>query len=147
MSIRISKRQFKSLSMLAKLAYRNFTRSEFACKCGKCDSTGMEISDELLDALQALRTICEFPFFITSGYRCPAHPVEQKKDRVGAHALGLAVDIAVNREEAIYLLRNALNCNVFTGIGVNQKGSGRFIHLDIATEDDINAPRPNIWSY
>jgi hypothetical protein len=30
---------------------------------------------------------------------------------------------------------------------VNQKGGGRFIHLDIATEDDINAPRPNIWSY
>lgn len=140
-------RQFKSLSMLAKLAYRNFTRSEFACKCGKCDSTGMEISDDLLDALQALRTICPFPFIITSGYRCPSHPAEKRKDFVGAHGYGLAVDIAVNREEAIYLLKSALNTGLFTGIGVNQKGGGRFIHLDIATEDDINAPRPNIWSY
>ena len=147
MSILILTRRFKSSLMLAKLAYRNFTRSEFACRCGKCDSAGMEISDELLDALQALRTICKFPFIITSGYRCPAHPAEQKKDTVGAHALGMAVDIAVSREEAIHLLKNALNCNAFTGIGVNQKGSSRFVHLDIATEDDIIAPRPNIWSY
>ena len=133
--------------MLAKLAYRNFTRSEFACKCGKGDSTGMEISDDLLDALQALRTICPFPFIITSGYRCPAHPAEKKKNSIGAHGYGLAVDIAVNREEAIYLLKSALNTGLFTGIGVNQKGDGRFIHLDIATDMDINAPRPNIWSY
>jgi hypothetical protein len=83
--------------MPAKLAYRNFTRSEFRCKCGKCDSTGAEISDELLDALQALRTICEFPFIvISSGYRCPSHPAEKNKDFVGAHGCGLAVDIAVS---------------------------------------------------
>ena len=133
--------------MLAKLAYRNFTRSEFRCKCGKCDSTGAEISDELLDALQALRTICEFPFIITSGYRCPAHPAEKKKDFVGSHGLGMAADIGVSHEEAIHLLKNAMNMGIFTGIGVNQKGDSRFIHLDIATDLDVNAPRPHIWTY
>lgn len=140
--------QWRSLSIVpAKLAYRNFTRSEFRCKCGKCDSTGHEISDELLDALQALRTICEFPFVISSGYRCPEHPAERKKDFVGAHGCGLAVDIAVSHEEAIHLLKNAFNTGLFTGIGVNQKGDGRFIHLDIATDMDVNAPRPHIWTY
>ena len=119
--------------MPAKLAYRNFTRSEFRCKCGKCDST--------------LRTICEFPFIINSGYRCPSHPAEKNKDFVGAHGCGLAVDIAVSYEEAIQLLKHALNTGLFTGIGVNQKGDGRFIHLDIATDMDVNAPRPHIWTY
>lgn len=133
--------------MLAKLAYRNFTRSEFACKCGKCDSTGHEISDDLLDALQALRTICNFPFVVTSGYRCPAHPAERNKDSVGAHGLGMAVDLLVSHEEAQFLLKMALATGLFTGVGVNQKGDGRFIHLDIATEDYINAPRPHLWSY
>ena len=133
--------------MLAKLAYRNFTRAEFRCKCGKCDSSGREISDELLDAVPALRTMCDFPFVITSGYRCPIHPAEAKKDFVGSHALGMAVDIGVNREEAIHLLKIAMNSGLFTGIGVNQKGSGRFIHLDIATDSDVHAPRPNIWTY
>jgi uncharacterized protein YcbK (DUF882 family) len=133
--------------MPAKLAYRNFTRSEFRCKCGKCDSTGHEISDELLDSLQALRTICEFPFIITSGYRCPSHPAEKNKDFVGAHGCGLAVDISASYEEAIQLLKHALNIGLFTGIGVNQRGDRRFIHLDIATDMDVNAPRPHIWTY
>jgi hypothetical protein len=31
----------------------------------------------------------------------------------------------------------------FTGIGVQQKGSRRFIHLDVLQ----NPPRPNVWSY
>ena len=133
--------------MPAKLAYRNFTRSEFRCRCGKCDSTGMEISDELLDALQALRTMCNFPFFVTSGYRCPRHPAERNKDEVGSHGHGLAADIAVSHNEALHLLKHALSSGLFTGIGVNQKGDRRFIHLDVATEDDINAPRPHIWTY
>jgi uncharacterized protein YcbK (DUF882 family) len=132
---------------MAKLAYRNFVRSEFRCKCGKCDSTGHEISDDLLDALQALRTICNFPFVVTSGYRCPSHPAERNKDSVGSHGLGMAVDLLVSHEEATFLLKMALATGLFTGVGVNQKGDGRFIHLDIATEDDINAPRPHLWTY
>lgn len=133
--------------MPAKLAYRNFTRSEFACRCGKCESTGHEISDDLLDALQALRSICNFPFVVTSGYRCPSHPAEKRKDKPGAHALGLAVDIATSHGEAMHLLKHALASGLFRGVGVQQKGEGRFIHLDIADDYEIDAPRPAIWSY
>ena len=36
----------------------------------------------------------------------------------------------------------------FTGIGVQQAGDSRFIHLhDIQPEDDFHVPRPWIWSY
>jgi hypothetical protein len=34
----------------------------------------------------------------------------------------------------------------FTGIGVAQKGSGRFMHLDDLLNDE-GQPRPTIWSY
>ena len=34
----------------------------------------------------------------------------------------------------------------FTGVGINQKGSSRFIHLDQLHEKD-GYPRPTIWSY
>lgn len=133
--------------MESKLEYRNFSREEFACKCGNCESTGDEISDDLLDALQALRTICKLPFVITSGYRCPSHPAEVTKDKVGSHALGLAADVYVSHAEAVHVLRHALSTGLFTGIGVQQKGSGRFIHLDIATDLQLDSPRPAIWSY
>lgn len=130
-----------------KLTYRNFTRSEFACKCGQCASNGSEVSDDLLDALQALRTMCDFPFAITSGYRCPSHPIEKKKIKAGTHAMGLAVDIAASHGEALHLLKLALASGLFTGVGVQQKGSGRFIHLDVADDDEVDVPRPSIWSY
>ena len=34
----------------------------------------------------------------------------------------------------------------FTGIGVNQKGGARFLHLD-TIESSPARPRPTIWSY
>jgi hypothetical protein len=55
------------------------------------------------------------------------------------HSRGIAVDIAIQGPEAVRLLDLALELG-FTGIGVQQKGDGRFLHLD--TRDT-----PAIWSY
>ena len=121
------------------LKLQNFTLSEFACKCG-CDSDGSEMNEDFLLAIQALRTQAGFPFPITSGYRCPKHPVEARKTTAGSHSRGVAVDIGVTGERALQVLKLALNDGKFTGIGVNQKGSGRFIHLDMD-------PRTAIWTY
>lgn len=117
----------------------NFTLSEFACKCG-CDSDGSEMDEAFLLALQDLRTQAGFPFRITSGYRCPKHPIEARKAAPGAHSRGVAADIAVSGVRALELLRLALNDERFNGIGVNQKGDGRFVHLDMDQ-------RIAIWSY
>jgi len=125
---------------------RHFKLAEFACKCG-CDSDGSEMDEALLEALDAIRTLCNFPFPISSGYRCPNHPDERIKSAPGAHSRGLAVDIRVSGENALELLRIALNANIFTGFGIHQRGSGRFIHLDIAASYEFSAPRPYIWSY
>jgi hypothetical protein len=32
----------------------------------------------------------------------------------------------------------------FSGIGVQQKGTGRFIHVDVCSTE---LPRPSVWSY
>ena len=121
--------------------YPNFSRDEFACQhCGDED-----MDTDFMDALQELRTTYGKPITITSGYRCPAHPIEASKiergGRPGSHASGCAADIGVSRAAAVEILRLALN-GPFTGFGVQQKGSGRFLHLD-----NLTTNRPAIWSY
>ena len=119
--------------------YPNFSAKEFDCQCG-CGKN--EMKPEFMAKLQKLRETYGSAMRITSGYRCPQHPIEAKKAASGAHASGLACDIGVQGAEAHRLLALALEAG-FTGIGVNQKGSGRFLHLD-TMEGDL---RPTVWSY
>ena len=118
--------------------YPNFTPKEMACQ--HCGADG--IKPELMDKLQTLRTKYGKPLRVTSGYRCPQHPIEARKSTLGAHASGLAVDLGVQYKDAHEVLRIAFELG-FSGIGVQQKGSGRFIHLDVADTDN----RPTVWSY
>lgn len=118
--------------------YPNFNRDEFDCK-----HTGKnEMKPEFMQKLQELRDLYGQPMTITSGYRDATHPVEAKKAQAGVHSLGIACDVACNGNEAFLLMKYAVIVG-FTGIGVSQKGSRRFIHLDIHE----GTPRPNIWSY
>ena len=118
--------------------YSNFSEDEFKCShCGKVD-----MQPAFMASMQQLRNMYGKPMAITSGYRCPDHPIEAKKSTPGAHASGQACDIGVQGTDAYHLLRLALALD-FTGIGVQQKGGGRFIHLDTLRDP----PRPNVWSY
>lgn len=123
--------------------YPHFTADEFACKCG-CGTN--EIREELVASMQALRTKYGKPIYVSSGYRCPAHPIEARKKTPGTHSLGLACDVLVAGRDAHSLLTAASQMDVFTGIGVNQKGAGRFIHLDVVS-DNPHFSRPTVWSY
>ena len=118
--------------------YPNFSAAEFSCShCG-----ANEIKASLLDKLQELRNKYVKPMKITSGYRCPKHPIEAKKAAPGAHSTGLACDIGVSGADAHKVLSLAMQLG-FTGIGVQQKGTGRFIHVDLTTGQN----RPTVWSY
>jgi uncharacterized protein YcbK (DUF882 family) len=119
--------------------YPNFSADEFNCShCGK-----NEMKPEFMSRLQALRMKYGKPMRVTSGYRCPEHPIEAKKAKPGTHASGLACDIGADGQEAYELMKHAFALG-FTGIGVSQKSGGpRFIHLDILEEP----PRKNVWSY
>ena len=118
-----------------------FTPEELQCSC--CDQDG--INPEFMEKVSALREQLGFPFIVTSAYRCVKHPIEARKDSPGAHTTGRAIDIGVSGMSAYLVLQGALKAG-FRGIGVQQKGEGRFIHLD-DIEDSGDRPRPWARSY
>lgn len=121
--------------------YKNFTADEF--KCSHCGAN--EMKPEYMDRLQQLRTAYNKPMRTTSGYRCPQHPIEAAKPSPGPHSTGRAGDFAVQGADSYRLLQLALQFG-FTGIGVQQKGNVRFLHLD-DLENTSDSPRPTVWSY
>lgn len=114
----------------------HFSRWEFACKCG-CGKD--DVSMELVNGLEAIRTIIDRPLHITSGLRCANHNAAVGGVPNSAHLRGTAADVAVsggsNRHEFVW---TALDVGM-RGIGVAKT----FIHVDV----DVEVPRPSMWSY
>ena len=123
----------------------NFSYAELRCRCGQCESTGREMDPMFMALLQRLRQVYGQPLKLSSAYRCRAHPNEQRKARAGEHSMGLAVDVQCRGQEAFKILHLALNLG-FVRIGIQQKGTARFLHLGLAPEDG-RLPSPMIWSY
>ena len=116
---------------------------KLACSCG----CGMLPVQSFMDKIESLRIAFGKPMKVASAARCPEYnaKVSATKSRTGPHTTGRAIDLAVTHAEAHQLLVLACQWG-FTGLGVNQKGGGRFLHLD----DLPNAPgqpRPHLWSY
>jgi len=122
--------------------WRYFKLAEFACKhCGE-----NRIDHQFVTELDDLRHHLGFALPVSSGYRCPEHNAKvSSTGRAGPHTTGRAVDIAVSHGLAYTVLQAALMMK-FTGIGINQKGGGRFIHLD-NLPNAPGQPRPTLWSY
>ena len=118
-----------------------FTLKEL--QCSHCGASGMD--KEFMRKIEALREKLGFPFPVNSAYRCLEHPIEAIKRTPGSHSTGHAMDIGVFGTTAYRLLEAALGAG-FTGIGIAQKGTNRFIHLD-DIEPKTDRPRPWIWSY
>lgn len=122
-----------------------FIQAEFDQK--GLPGSGSKMNTTFLGYLDELRSRCGFPFVITSGYRTPEYNAKVSESGLtGAHTVGKAADIAISGEKAWTLVKEAMYMEVFTGIGINQKGDHRFVHLDICTAID-GLPRPNVWSY
>lgn len=124
-------------------AYPNFRPHEF-----RCPHTGAVLMDaHFLQRLQQLRQLYGAPLQVShgGGYRAPTHPREAAKPKPGPHATGCAADLLVRGPEAHRLLACALELG-FSGIGINQRGYGRFIHLDTLPSRP-QGPRPFVWSY
>lgn len=119
--------------------YPNFSKAEFDCQ----ETGENQMKHEFMEKLQELRKEYGKPMVISSGFRSVNHSIEKRKSKGGSHTTGLACDISVRGSDAFRLVRLAFELG-FTGIGINQKGSGRFVHLDIAKKGFL---RPNIWSY
>jgi len=115
-----------------------FKPEEFLCQ--HCQAEG--IQNSFVETLDAIREECNFPFVVNSGYRCADHPIEAKKEKPGAHQGGYAADISVRGERALKLIEVAIRHGV-KRVGINQKGGGRFVHIDT----DPDRVSPAMWSY
>ena len=129
-----------------------FIEDEFRCQCTQCG--GHEnMHATFMRYLDQFREYLGIPFIITSGYRCPLHPVERRKTSPGPHSTGMAADIAIMGMSAhtlVYALgefRKETGIQ-FNGVGLDQRGDvdDRYIHLDICQEGP-NRLRPSIWTY
>jgi len=122
----------------------------FALREMNCQETGIcRMNPETMDRLQQLRYKIGRPINLTSAYRDISHSIEVKKKSPGSHAQGRAVDIGCALADAYDILAIALSIG-WTGIGVAQSGTKRFIHLDdldITPNLSGKITRPTVWSY
>ena len=97
----------------------------------------------MLDRLQHLRALYSQPVIINSGYRCPQHPLEASKPRVGGHAHGRAVDIRATPREQRTLRPLAVSAG-FTGFGAAET----YLHIDDIQPGEFPLiHRPASWDY
>lgn len=124
------------------MTWRHFVIDEFACR-----HCGVNLIDhQFVTELDDLRQAVGFALPVSSGYRCPVYNAQvSKTGTTGPHTTGRAVDLVVSHAQALKVVRVA-SIMGFTGIGVQQKGTGRFIHLD-NLPNAPGQPRPTIWSY
>jgi len=116
------------------MTFKYFKKSDFDCQ-----ETGENcMEDEFINALDALREVCGWPFVVTSGYRDPSHSVERNKPNGGGtHTMGIAADIKVtNGKQRHEIVKNAMAMG-FTGVGIAKT----FVHVDMREDT------PAVWTY
>ena len=106
---------------------KNFSRSEFACRCcGKA-----EVNPRLVDALQELRDLAAVPVRITSGYRCPEHNESVGGAKRSQHLLGNAADIVIKGLSVADMYELAAQVPAFRNGGIGVYPEQGFVHVDV----------------
>jgi uncharacterized protein YcbK (DUF882 family) len=100
---------------------KNFHLSEWECKCGKCDTTLVDLAH--VAKLQKLRQDLGSPIKITSAYRCPDHNSNIGGASNSRHMKGDATDIQVRGMDPSEV-QDA--CEHFDGLG----RYNTFTHID-----------------
>jgi zinc D-Ala-D-Ala carboxypeptidase len=95
-----------------------------ALKCPCCKKDGVTVF--LRGKLDELEAEWGKPLHINSGYRCPAHNKTVGGAEQSQHMLGMAVDLATDKEDQKQLIKLARDLG-WGGVG---KGSN-FTHLDL----------------
>jgi len=117
---------------------KNFSRSEFECKCG-CGFAAVDA--ELLRVLEFVRDHFDKPVYINSACRCPDHNKAvggkpsnpEDKTKGSKHLVGIAADIRVKDIDPgnVYLFLSRF----FDGkYGIGRYSS--FTHIDVRAENE-----------
>lgn len=124
--------------------YMFFPEEEMRCKGNEkrlCACGGMLPKHSFMLTLVELRKAVG-PLSVTSGARCPKYnSVVSGTGFTGPHTEGRAADIKCSHEHTLKIIEEALKLP-FTGFGLDQKGGGRYIHLDMVVR-----PSRYIWTY
>ena len=127
-------------------ALKFFKKTEFDCKCG-CGRNDMQ--PDFMRKLDDARSRVDYPWIITSGYRCPDYNEQiSSTGKTGPHTTGRAADVAVFGSKAFWLVMHMSLGGWMTGIGLKQHGphTSRFIHVDDLPRESKRF-RPTIWTY
>ena len=110
----------------------HFTSDEMKCKCcGK-----LLIDTDFRDKLNIARELANFPFVVSSGYRCEKHNKEVGSTSSN-HTIGRAADIRCFDPDRKYIMVKAMMDAGMLGIGIGPA----FVHCD------TNREIPAIWTY
>lgn len=107
---------------------KNFSRREFACKCG-CGFDAVDV--DLLSGLQALRDLSGRSITITSGDRCEAHNKKVGGASQSLHKKGKAADIVVQGLKPTEMAALAEKVSEFQKGAVITYNKDGFIHVDV----------------
>lgn len=117
--------------------YKNFTRSEFACKCGGqyCDGFPAEPAEKLVALLQKIRDHYGKAVHPVSGLRCERWNKIQGGVANSRHRLGQAVDFWISGEspEAIvaWVQANCPECAYTYAIRRSDGTLAGTVHVDV----------------
>lgn len=109
--------------------YPDFTREEFACRCGKCGGFPAEPAEKLVMLEQRVRTHFGRPARNSSGVRCKSHNAAVGGVGNSRHLTGCAVDFAVSGISAAKVLeyvKKQPETNYCYAI------DGSYVHMDVA---------------
>ena len=114
---------------------KNFSRSEFTCRCG----CGLSmVSPHLLESLQRAREALGKSIRINSGFRCKDHNKAVEGAENSEHLTGEAVDISCENSAERWELLGILQ-SYFTRIGFAKN----FIHVGVSPTKDQRV----LWLY
>ena len=106
----------------------HFSRSEFMCQCGSCDSLG-DVNPELIQVLERLRAMClGKPIKINSGHRCVTYNGKVGGSPNSQHILGNAADIVIKGVHP-FEVHSLLNMMYPTSYGLGRYEN--FTHIDV----------------
>jgi hypothetical protein len=107
----------------------HFSKHELACKhCGECF-----VEQDLLDALEAFRSVVGAPVHIHSGYRCAQHNAEIGGAKGSLHVAGRAADVSVVGKTARQLKAIAETVPRIKGFGIDDHKN--YLHIDVRLSD------------
>ena len=113
----------------------NFSKKEFACRCG----CGLDaIDSDLVSALQLLLDALNKPILITSGVRCVEHNKNQGGAKHSQHLFGTAADIHV-KDMSVKALHDFIldNNSIFKFKGVGFYPKQGFVHVDVRNSNSL----------